>query len=399
MINACTSRWMKITFAMVITILINITNALAQENGEPIIIGERHSFKSQILNDERDILIHLPRGYDNSDEKYPVLYALDGRSHFYHAASTMEYLSAVEFIPRLVIIAVTHKDRFQDSSPNKIDGESNSGGASDFQRFLGDELIPWVDANYRTQPFRILLGHSLTGMFAVYSLITQPNMFQAYVAASPHIGYYNDYIIGFAKEHIPKQVRWPKWLYITDAKEYGYTRRIQQFIKILKDKKVQDLEWDFVEMEDETHGSVVLKSLYDGLVFIFNDWKLPRNSADKSLTAIKEHFRKASDRLGYTTQIAQHQLNTLGYMALDKNDVKKAVALFQYNVELYPDSPNVYDSLGEAYERDGDLELAKQHYEKAYEMGRKTNSRNLFFYSDHLYRVKKKIELSEKKDD
>ncbi|RPI72210.1 MAG: DUF2911 domain-containing protein [Ignavibacteriales bacterium] len=61
-------------------------------------------------------------------------------------------------------------------------------------------------------------------------------------------------------------------------------------------------------------------------------------------------------------------INTLGYQYLFSNQVDKAIEVFKKNVEDYPESWNVYDSLGEGYAAKGETELAKEYYQKAYGM-------------------------------
>ncbi|HEY6369449.1 MAG TPA: hypothetical protein VIX37_02630 [Candidatus Sulfotelmatobacter sp.] len=65
----------------------------------------------------------------------------------------------------------------------------------------------------------------------------------------------------------------------------------------------------------------------------------------------------------------------------------EAIAIFRRNVELYPGSANVYDSLGEGYENAGKLELATQNFRRAIEVGTKAADPNLSDYKGHLKRV------------
>jgi tetratricopeptide (TPR) repeat protein len=67
----------------------------------------------------------------------------------------------------------------------------------------------------------------------------------------------------------------------------------------------------------------------------------------------------------------EDQLNTLGYQLLRANKFKKAIRIFQLNVEAYPQSSNVYDSLGEAYMDDGNKALAIANYQKSLQLNPK----------------------------
>jgi tetratricopeptide (TPR) repeat protein len=61
-------------------------------------------------------------------------------------------------------------------------------------------------------------------------------------------------------------------------------------------------------------------------------------------------------------------INQLGYLYLGKKELPLSIAVFKYNVKAYPESGNVYDSLGEAYRKNGDIELAIKNYTKAAEL-------------------------------
>ena len=85
-------------------------------------------------------------------------------------------------------------------------------------------------------------------------------------------------------------------------------------------------------------------------------------------------------------------INQLGYQLLlgPEKKVDEAIEVFKVNVERYPDSANVHDSLGEAYEAAGKLDLARAGYEKAIKIGSEKNDPNLSAYKDHLKALDKK---------
>ena len=66
--------------------------------------------------------------------------------------------------------------------------------------------------------------------------------------------------------------------------------------------------------------------------------------------------------------VAEERLNGVGYFLLGQKNIAAAIAVFKANVELYPQSSNVYDSLGEAYMANGEKELAIANYKKSLEL-------------------------------
>ena len=80
-------------------------------------------------------------------------------------------------------------------------------------------------------------------------------------------------------------------------------------------------------------------------------------------------------------------VNNLGYDLLRKEAFLPAIAVFEYNTELHPESPNVFDSLGEAYEKSGELGPAKEQYAKAYQLAIESKDRNTELFKTNLDRV------------
>ena len=72
---------------------------------------------------------------------------------------------------------------------------------------------------------------------------------------------------------------------------------------------------------------------------------------------------------------------------MGNNDNENALEAFEYNVKHYPNSANVYDSLGETFEKTGNINAAKENYQMAVNNGEKLNDRNVEIYKKNLKRV------------
>ena len=172
----------------------------AQTSGE-ISIGQGFGIRSEILGENRRYRIHLPDSYDEdwfySNHRYPVMVLLDGDTHFHSASGMVDFMSnnGSEQIPEMIVVAVSNTDRTRDMTPtySLIDsrgrenqGFSSSGGADVFLSFLEQELLPHIDSSYRTIPYRVLVGHSFGGLFAVHAFLERSS-FQAYLAIDPSL--------------------------------------------------------------------------------------------------------------------------------------------------------------------------------------------------------------------
>jgi hypothetical protein len=290
----------------------------------------------------------------------------------------------------MIVIGVANTDRTRDFTPTKSAERPTSGGADNFIKFMQKELMPFVEKNYRTQPFNLLLGHSLCGMFSVYTLFTHPDMFNAHIAVSPYLMYNDKFVVKKVESMLNEKSAFKNYLYITIGDEPTYTETLAKFTQLLKDK-VKALKWEFSARQSEDHSSVPLKSLYDGLEFIFAGWKLPPEIANKSIPAIEDHYKKLSDNFGYKIQVPEFIINRLGYQLMGNGKIEEAIKTFRYNVVKYPKSANVYDSLGEGYENNKQYDFALKNYEIAVKKGEKAKDPNLSVYKQHIERVQKKM--------
>ena len=88
----------------------------------------------------------------------------------------------------------------------------------------------------------------------------------------------------------------------------------------------------------------------------------------KGVNAAIDYFHEAKEKDPSILMFSERQMNALGYKFLYKGNVADAIALFKLNVEVYPASSNVYDSLGEGYMENGEYELAIKNYQKSLEL-------------------------------
>src|ERR1044071_8048122 len=174
---------------------------------------KRLMLHSAVLREDRLVLIRTPPGYESNQARYPVLYMTDGDAHMGHTASTIEFLVQNGRIPDLIVVGVTNTDRTRDLTPAKSTDKTpggdlrfpTSGGADNFLKFFETELIPKIEEQYRVQPYRILAGHSLGGLFAIHAMISKPGLFNSYIAVSPSLQWEHDEALKRAEAFLKNQ--------------------------------------------------------------------------------------------------------------------------------------------------------------------------------------------------
>ncbi len=349
--------------------------------GEPITIGETLTIDSKVLGEERTVVVSTPAGYDQSQEGYIVLYMTDGPAHLTYTRGIADVLARNGLAPNLIIVGVANTDRTRDLTPTRtdyprLDGRvvqaPNSGGAAEFLKFFEKELIPFINSRYRTLPYRIFSGHSFGGLFAINALVTRPDLFDAVMALSPSLRWDNDLPIRMTEDFLDDRKTFNATLFVAMGnEEEGDPRpnRLDRLESTLQAADVDGLQWRVIRHPDENHGSVVLRAQDEGLRFVFEDWLLPMDPETRrfvgGLDVFKKHYAKQSDRFGFTVQPSEQTVNLVGYQLLGQDQPEEALEFFRYNITLYPTSANVYDSLGEALEREGLMDEALANYSKA----------------------------------
>jgi predicted alpha/beta superfamily hydrolase len=372
--------------------------------GEPITIGETITIQSKIMDEERTLLVSTPPQYEQGRNRYPVLYMTDGNGHLTHTRGTVDFLVRNGLMPQVIIVAVANTDRTRDLTPTNAaitndDGTERefptSGGSARFLDFFEKELIPYVQMSYRTEDFRIFSGHSFGGLFALTAYTTRPEMFGAVLAVSPSLQWDEDLAIRKADEFFKKGRSNRATLFVAMAdEEAGDPRpnRLDRLEKVLEGVADEGFQWQVMRFPDENHGTVVLRAHYWGLRKVFDGWQLPRDPETRRFTGtiddLEAHYAGLASRFGYEIKAPENIVNQLGYGRLGDEDVEGAIAFFEYNVSLYPESANVYDSLGEALENAGRLEDALKNYEKAVANGARNGDANLGIYTANRDRVR-----------
>ena len=366
-------------YAMVALIYWGLTPLHAQPKGDAVLLGQSFHIQSTILGEERPYMVYLPDNYDPNGNPLAVMYLMDGAGHFLHTSGIVSFLANQGRIPEMMIVGIPNTaDRTKDLTPSiekNEDTRSNfptGGGADNTLAFIKTELIPHIEANYHTNSYKVLVGHSFGGIFAVNALLAQPDLFDAYISISPSMWWDEQHLVDRAETFLNEHKDLKGFFYMTMGNEGGaMLGGAMKLAALFEEKAPESFGWDFKVMEEETHGSIPHRSTYYGLEAIFKDWyavDLASLFAEGGMEAIDEYHASLEEKLGYRKQLSEQQVNNFGYRFMSQNQLDKALKLFQKNAEDYPDSYNVWDSMAEAYMKMEDKESAIKYYKKSLEL-------------------------------
>jgi uncharacterized protein len=388
----------------IIAVMSAATAATAQGPVPGVPNISQFTIKSTVLGEDRRILVRTPANYETNKATYPVMYMTDGDAHIVHTSGSIDFLARQGRMSELILVGIPNTDRARDLSPTKPSTTGatgapqfpTAGGADKFLQFIETELIPEINKRYRVTPYKILAGHSLGGMFAVHTMVTKPDLFNSYIAVSPALHWDNQIVVKRAEEFFKSRKEFDATFFMSIANEPGPLEdAFHQFKQLLTKNQTTGFVWEAQEMPDEDHGTVVLRSHYFGLRKVYDGWQMPRDPMTGAiaggLKAADEHYAKLSKKFGYQLQVPEVMVNQIGYQHLFADEVDKAIEVLKIQVERYPESANPYDSLGEAYERSGKLDLAVPMYEKAAAIGKKNNDANAALFQTNYQRAADKL--------
>lgn len=375
--------------------------AKAQSDNK-ITIGTIETVHSKILNEDRKVWIYVPDGYikgATKTEQYPVIYLLDGNVHFTSVVGMTEQLSTMNgntICPKMIVVGILNTDRARDLTPTHIESDlpmmnvnasKTTGGNENFIAFIQKELMPYVETNYPTAPYKMLIGHSFGGLTAINALANHTNLFNSYVSIDPSMWWDKQKFLEQTKKTFATKEFKNTSLFIgiANTMEAGmdtikvkkdttqatrHIRAIFELANTLKKNKQNQLNFQYKYYDNDSHGSVPLIAEYDALRFIFSFYKLNLGFSDLTDASInfplkiEKHYQNVSEKMGYKILPPEGSINDCGYRALGLKNLAQAEYFFKLNIKNYPNSFNVYDSLGDYYKETGDKTNAIINYKK-----------------------------------
>lgn len=388
----------KLILLAVFVALSFVANA---QTDNKIIIGKIDTIPSKILGEKRKIWVHVPNSSaNNAKKKYPVVYLLDGSSHFSSVVGMIQQLSTVNgnmICPEMIVVGIPNTDRTRDLTPTHVkedlpmmdsNASKTSGGGENFIAFIEKELIPYIDSQYPTESYKMFIGHSFGGLAVMQTFIHHTNLFNSYICIDPSMWWDKEKFLKETQKALAEKRFDGKSLYlgIANTMEEGMTietvqkdtstatrhiRSILQLQRTFENNKQNGLKYRGKYYNEDTHGSVPLITEYDALHFIFDYYPLTisfkeyLDSTSILATKYEKHFTNVSKQIGYKVSPPENDINSMGYEALDDKKFKKAESFFKLNIVNYPESSNVYDSMGDYYKAVGDKPNAINHFQKA----------------------------------
>jgi hypothetical protein len=264
--------------------ILTASPALSQgtSDGAPVSIGTFRQLHSEVLNEDRSLLVCLPEEYEQGSLSYPVLFVLYGdqvRGYFAEAVHVVDRLSEEGSIPKMIIVGVANVDRYRDLS--LVERQGRPSGIEPFSHFFVEELIPYVEREYRTKDFRVVLGPQAGAEFGFYTLAKRQGVFDGFILENPFRSPAVHAVLMEAMGELPdKGLPSPTFLQITAADRAGRMDKtddieyMRQFEGTIAEKNPLNLTLvtHYVEKSEDFLPPL---RLHEGLCELFREYRFP----------------------------------------------------------------------------------------------------------------------------
>lgn len=283
---------------------------ISQTKGTQISIGTNYTISSNILNQDRDIQIYLPDSYATSKEEYPVLYILDGQRFFTNGVSIQKSLRTPIAIPELIVVGINSSRSLRRTLFDEGDK---------FTSFLKDEVIQFVDSNYRTTKERLIFGWEAAAYYISEMILKEKELFSGAIITDG----------GYASEQVVKNFNSEKEIYLYMAnsrKDIFYISSTDDFNDVLKKNNPKNLRWKYELFNDEVHQTLPHLAMYKGIKYYYHNYdSLIFESIQQyidlgELDYLNRYFKERSKRFGGDGSIDDKTKNGLIWLAWNRNN-------------------------------------------------------------------------------
>jgi predicted alpha/beta superfamily hydrolase len=260
---------MKALYRMAAVMMLGARTGHAQEDStvvspsSPLVIGETFTLQSNTLGETRRINVYLPPPYAATpDRRLPVLYMPDGGidDDFLHVAGLVQVSVGNGTMRPFILVGIENTQRRRDLTGPTQNAEDRKiapqvGGSAAFRRFIRAELMPVINARYRTTPETAIMGESLAGLFVIETFFLEPDLFATYIAFDPSLWWNNGELVRSAAGRLAALGNRPRTLYVASSKDDrgAFTGR---FGGVLKQHAPTTLTWHYEPMPGETHATI-----------------------------------------------------------------------------------------------------------------------------------------------
>lgn len=335
----------------------------------------RDTIFSQKLNADRTFTVSLPLSYDKTkDKKYPLLLLLDGEYLFDVFNGNFAFGNYWDDLPEVIIVGLDQNQNNQREADCLMNQEGlpDETGAAFFE-FIGAELVPALEKQYRLSPFRIIAGHNITAGFMNLFLYKEDPIFSGYISMGAEFGEQ-------MMERIPvmlKTAKKPIFYYhsAADGDLQHNLKGIQTLDTNIKTILNSNINYRYDEFKGASHYSLVAYSVPNAIYHIFSSYQpISKAEFDEKLVKLEsgyvnyliKKYETINKAYGAKMAIRITDFKAVEAAILKNKAYKEFEALAGLSRKAYPKSMLSAYHMGMFYEKSGDYKKAMKSYQSGF---------------------------------
>ena len=332
-------------------------------------------FESFKLQERRDVSYYFPEEY-NEEKKHPLIVVLDADYLFDQVVATAKFYSRFHGMPESIIVGIHQSEgsiSFDDCSFDEVSGLPSEKGGK-FYEFLGMEIIPYLDLNYSTAPFKMVVGYDITANFENYWLFKDNSLFNAYINISPTLAPDMETNVPSRLQDMNQQIFYQL---IVEGEKSKQTPRIMAMNNAIKAISKENIHYYFDEYPSADHISIATYGIGKAFDNIFGMFKpiSPKEYKTQILTAegpvfdyLENKYKIIEDLFGIKKAVDLNDIMAIYAGTRKKEDVESLKPLSDLCKAEFPDTMLGFYFEGEYYEQLGEPKKALRTFEKAFGM-------------------------------
>ncbi|SHJ48774.1 alpha/beta hydrolase [Maribacter aquivivus] len=332
-------------------------------------------FESFKLQERRDVHYYFPENMDET-KKYPLIIVLDGEYLFEQVVANSKFYSRFHGMPQSIVVGINQSEndlRYEDCAFDPDSGLPSEKGKS-FYEFIGMELIPYLDLNYSTAPFKMIVGYDITANFMNYWLFKDNSIFDGYVSISPTLAPEMESRVPMRLGIIEDQIFYQL---IVEGEASNDKQRILAMDKDLKSIDKESLHYFFDEYTNADHISVATYGIGKAFDNIFGMFKpiSPKEYKTQILTSeepvydyLENKYQGIVDMFGFSKPVELNDIMAIYAASRKKEDFESLKPLSDLCKKEYPETMLGFYFEAEYYEQLGEPKKALRTFEKSFQM-------------------------------
>ncbi|WP_437369440.1 alpha/beta hydrolase [Maribacter litoralis] len=332
-------------------------------------------FESFKLQERRDVHYYFPENLDET-KKYPIIIVLDGEYLFEQVVVTSKFYSRFHGMPQSIVVGIDQSKndlRYEDCAFDPESGLPTEKGKS-FYEFIGMELIPYLDLNYSTAPFKMIVGYDLTANFMNYWLFKDNSIFDGYVSISPTLAPEMESRVPMRLGAFDNQIFYQL---IVEGEASNDKQRILTMHNDIKSIEKESLHYFFDEYTNADHISVATYGIGKAFDNIFGMFKpiSPKEYKTQILTSeepvynyLENKYQGIVDMFGFSKPVELNDIMAIYAASRKKEDFESLKPLSDLCKKEYPETMLGFYFEAEYYEQLGEPKKALRTFEKSFQM-------------------------------